>query len=115
MELPKLYFYNGTVTSIYDGDTIRADVDLGFNVVISDMKLRLDGIDTPEIRGEERPLGLIAKEFVEERIPVGSQIQIMTVKDVTGKYGRYLATIFYDGGRNLNEELIESGNATIYG
>jgi len=112
--LPKLYFYNGTVVSIYDGDTIRADVDLGFNIKISNMKLRLSGINTPEIRGEERPLGLVAKEFVKERIQVGSKIQIMTKKDATGKYGRYLATIFYDGDRNLNEELVLSGNAEIY-
>jgi micrococcal nuclease len=111
----KLYFYNATVTNIYDGDTIRADIDLGFNTVIHNMKLRLSGIDTPELRGEERPLGLIAKEFVVERIPVGTQIQVMTEKDATGKYGRYLATIFYDGGKNLNEELLISGNAEIYG
>ena len=110
----KLYFYNGIVKSIYDGDTIRIDVDLGFDTVIHNMKPRLSGIDTPEIRGDERPLGLIAKEFVVERIPVGSTIQIMTEKDATGKYGRYLATIFYDVGRNLNEELVASGNAEIY-
>ena len=110
----KLYFYNAIVTNIYDGDTIRANIDLGFNTWIFDQKLRLYGIDTPEIRGEERPYGLIAKDFVNERIPVGSDIQVMTQRDATGKYGRYLATIFYDGGRNLNEELIESGNAERY-
>jgi micrococcal nuclease len=110
----RLYFYNAVVSNVYDGDTIRAHIDLGFNTWIFDMKLRLYGIDTPEIRGEERPLGLLAKEFVEERIPVGTEIQVMTQKDATGKYGRYLATIFYDGGRNLNEELIESGNAEEY-
>jgi micrococcal nuclease len=112
--MKKLYFYNAIVTSIYDGDTIRANIDLGFNNWIFDMKLRLYGIDTPEIRGEERPFGLIAKEFVCERIPVGSEIQVMTEKDTTGKYGRYLATIFYDGGKNLNEELLNSDNAKPY-
>jgi len=111
---PKLYFYNGTVVSIYDGDTIRADVDLGFSMSIKNMKLRLSGIDTPELRGDERPQGLLAKQFVVDRIPVGSKIQIMTEKDRTGKYGRYLATIFYDGGKNLNEELVETGHAVIY-
>jgi micrococcal nuclease len=111
----KLYFYNATVTNVYDGDTIRADIDLGFNMKISNMKIRLSGIDTPEIRGEERPYGLIAKDFVNERIPAGTEIQILTEKDATGKYGRYLATIFYAGGKNLNEELLLSGNAEIYG
>jgi micrococcal nuclease len=110
----RLFYYNAIVSDIYDGDTIRVHIDLGFNTWIFDMKLRLYGIDTPEIRGEERPLGLLAKEFVAERIPVGTEIQVMTQKDATGKYGRYLATIFYDGGRNLNEELLESGNAEEY-
>lgn len=113
---PRLYFYNGVVTNIYDGDTIRANVDLGFNTWIFDMKLRLYGIDTPELRGVERPEGLLARDFVAERIPVGTEIQIMTQKDKTGKFGRYLATIFYGGSemRNLNEELLQSGNATLY-
>lgn len=112
---PKLYFYHGIVTNIYDGDTIRVNIDLGFNTWMFDRKLRLYGIDTPEIRGEERELGLQAKQFVNERIPVGTSIQILTEKDSTGKYGRYLATVFYDGGKNLNEELLLSGNATLYG
>lgn len=112
--MPKLYFYNAIVTSVYDGDTIRANIDLGFNTWIFHQKLRFYGIDTPEIRGEERPFGLIAKDFVLERIPVGTDIQVMTQKDATGKYGRYLATIFYDGGKNLNEELLTSGNAERY-
>lgn len=110
----KLYFYNAIVSNIYDGDTIRANIDLGFDTWIFDQKLRLYGIDTPEIRGEERPLGLLARDFVSERIPVGTEIQVMTQKDATGKYGRYLATIFFDSGRNLNEELIASGNAVEY-
>jgi micrococcal nuclease len=112
--MSKLYFYNATVSDIYDGDTVRVHIDLGFNTWIFDQKLRLYGIDTPEIRGEERPLGLIARDFVIERIPVGTDIQVLTQRDATGKYGRYLATIFYDGGKNLNEELLLSGNADEY-
>ena len=110
----KIYYYNGIVASIYDGDTIRVDVDLGFNNWVKNMKLRLYGIDTPEIRGNEREMGLLAKQFVEDRIPIGTQIQILTVKDQTGKYGRYLAKIFYGDGINLNQELIDSGNAKTY-
>jgi micrococcal nuclease len=113
---PKLYFYNAVVTSIYDGDTIRANIDLGFNTWIFNQKLRLVGIDTPEIRGKERPQGLLAKDFVIERIPVGSEIYVMTQKDKTEKYGRYLATIFYGGSdmKNLNVELLESGHAESF-
>ena len=110
-----MYTYKAYVRSIYDGDTIRVDIDLGFGVILSDQSLRLLGLDTPEIRGEERTHGLISRNFVVERIPVGSYITITTVKDRKEKFGRYLATVFYgDDMKNLNEELLQSGMAKPY-
>jgi len=111
-----MYTYKALVRSIYDGDTIRADIDLGFGVILANQPLRLLGINAPEIRGEEREQGLLSKNFVSERIPVGSYITITTIKDRKEKYGRYLATIFYgeDKMTNLNEELVNFGYATIY-
>lgn len=50
-----MYTYRALVKSIYDGDTLRADIDLGFGVILADQSLRLLGIDTPEIKGVERP------------------------------------------------------------
>lgn len=111
----QLYTYKATVNSIYDGDTIRVDIDLGFGVIFRDQSLRLLGIDTPEVRGEERPQGLISKAFVEQRIPVGSIIKIATQKDRKEKFGRYLATVFYgEDSKNLNEELLQNGMARLY-
>lgn len=112
--IPKLYFYNGIVVSVYDGDSLRAHIDLGFNMWMMNEPIRLIGIDTPEIRGEERPQGLIARDYVRERLPEGSYIQIMTERDKSGKYGRYLGTIFYNNGINLNEELLREGLAEKY-
>lgn len=110
-----MYTYKATVKSIYDGDTIRVDIDLGFGVIFKDQSLRLLGIDTPEVRGEERSQGLISKKFVEERIPVGTVIKIVTERDRKEKFGRYLATVFYsEDSKNLNEELLQSGMATPY-
>lgn len=112
----KLFFYNAIVRRIYDGDSIRADIDLGFNIWVYNKNLRLSGIDTPEIRGEERPEGLVAKQFVVDRIPEGTAIRVLTERDRTGKYGRYLATIYYgDDMINLNEELLANGLAEVYG
>ena len=110
-----MYTYKAYVRSIYDGDTIRVDIDLGFGIILSDQSLRLLGLDTPEIRGEERTQGLISRNFVVERIPVGSYITITTVKDRKEKFGRYLATVFYgDDMKNLNEELLQNGMAKPY-
>lgn len=110
-----MYTYKAYVRSIYDGDTIRVDIDLGFGVILSDQSLRLLGLDTPEIRGEERPQGLVSRNFVTERIPVGSYITITTVRDRKEKFGRYLATVFYgEDMKNLNEELLQNGMAKPY-
>jgi len=110
-----MYTYKALVKSIYDGDTLRADIDLGFGVILTDQSLRLLGIDTPEIKGVERPQGIISRDFVVERIPVGSYITMTTVKDRKEKFGRYLATVYYgEEQKNLNEELLSSGMATPY-
>lgn len=110
----QLYTYKAHVTDVYDGDTITVDVDLGMNIWIRGLKLRLYGINTPEIRGPEREAGLIATAFVKALIEDG-EVVITTVKDKTGKYGRMLATVYYrnvDGSyTNLNEELLEKGMA----
>lgn len=110
-----MYTYKATVKSIYDGDTIRVDIDLGFDIIFKNQSIRLLGIDTPELRGEERAAGLLSRSFVEERIPVGSVINIETQKDRKEKFGRYLATVYYgEESKNLNEELLQNGMAKPY-
>ena len=45
----KLYKYKAYVKDVYDGDTITVDISLGFHVTMTDIKVRLVGIDTPEV------------------------------------------------------------------
>ena len=106
-----LYHYKATIKDVYDGDTVTAVVDLGF-LHYQEMKLRLYGIDTPEIRGEERERGLIVRDIVREMI-LDKEVEINSYKDKQGKYGRYLATIVVDG-LNVNEWLVENGHAERY-
>lgn len=108
------YVYRAVVRSIYDGDTMRVDVDLGFGTWRMDQILRLAGIDTPEVRGIERDDGLRARAFVEDRIPPGSVVLIRTYRDRTGKYGRYIAEVWRDG-ISLGDELLRAGLAVPYG
>ncbi|NQX76923.1 MAG: thermonuclease family protein [Gilvibacter sp.] len=76
------------------------------------MKLRLYGIDTPELRGAEREDGLRVRDIVREMI-LGKDVEIHSYKDKQGKYGRYLATIIVDGV-NVNEWLVAQGHAQPY-
>lgn len=102
--------YIREITDIYDGDTITVDIDLGLYSWLHNQKLRLYGIDTPELRGEEREFGLFVRDVVREIIEINEPIIIKTHKDKKGKYGRWLAEIFVDG-ININQLLVERGYA----
>jgi len=109
-----LYHYKAIVTKVYDGDTITVDIDLGLHSWIKKERLRLSEIDTPEIRGKERPEGLIAAEYLRNLL-LGQEIIIETIKDKKGKYGRYLARIHLlqeDGSYlNVNIHMVTMGYA----
>ena len=89
----ELYNYRAVVTSVYDADTITIDIDLGFGVELKKQKIRLWNINAPEIRGEERPAGLVSRDALREKI-LGKSILLTTIKDKKGKYGRYIGKIF---------------------
>jgi micrococcal nuclease len=111
------YHYTADVVSVYDGDTIRVNIHLGFGLNWKGEKskgvsIRLYGIDTPEVRGEERPQGLIARDRVRELI-LGKTVTIKTIMDSTGKYGRYLGIVVMEDGTNLNDLLVSEGLAEV--
>ena len=112
-----MYVYKAKIVKVYDGDTVTAVVDLGFGIT-NTIKIRLYGIDTPEIRGDERPDGLVSRDRLRELI-LDKEVIIKTIKDRTGKYGRYLAEIYqWDGTQqnriSVNEMLITEGLAEKY-
>ena len=110
-----LYTYRAEVTKVYDGDTLTADIDLGLSVWVRGERMRLWGIDTPEIRGgtpESKRKGFAARDFLRKMV-LGKSVIIRTIKDKKGKYGRYLAVIYKDGV-NINELLIKKGHAVKY-
>lgn len=117
-----MYEYRSKVIKIIDGDTVDVDIDLGFDVVLSNQRIRLKGVDTPESRTsdkEEKKYGLLAKRFVESYLTVGNYYTLTTTKDAEGKYGRILGDfIVYDGHDDrwstLCTLLIESHNAVPY-
>ena len=114
-----LYTYKvSQIHSIYDGDTMTVDIDLGFNMIMGKRVLRLFGIDTPELRGEEREEGLKVRDYVRELVEEVDEIYIKSHKDKSGKYGRILATVLLvkdEVVQDLNEHLLEKGMAKPYG
>ena len=116
--LHTLYTYKvSKVHSVYDGDTCTVDIDLGLNIVIRKEKIRLFGINTPEIRGgteEEKEKARQARDWLHEHLDSADEVLIRTHKDKSGKYGRLLGELIADG-KNLNTALVDQGMAKEYG
>lgn len=119
--LEHLYWYKATVIphpkrggeSAYDGDTIYLELDPGFNRAWRE-DTRVARIDAPELRGDEKADGLVARKRLRELCPVGTVVYVRTFKD-KGKYGRYVADIYLpdeEGAvRCVNDVLVQEGLA----
>lgn len=104
------------ITKVVDGDTIDVVLDLGLHVRIH-RRLRFMGIDTWEVRGEEREKGLAAKSRLQEMLDAGEKIYVQTVMDSEGKYGRVLAWLWVETNGQplcLNEQLVLEGHGVEY-
>ena len=107
------YTYPAKIVRVIDGDTVEADLDLGFGIVKRD-KLRLYGINAPEARGKEKERGKEATEHLKKLLEKFPLDTIRTMKDKQGKYGRYLAVLhgMRDGCPvDLNFMMVSDGHA----
>lgn len=103
------YAYKATIESIYDGDTITCTIDCGFGVKLTKQKIRLFGINCPEMRGDNKIKGKEARDALRNKL-ADKKILLKTIKDKKGKYGRYLGVI-YLGDENINNWLVDNGYA----
>ena len=104
------------VLRVVDGDTIDADIDLGFDISLT-KRVRLSGVDTPESRTtdlKEKTLGLEVKEWLKKNLDSKKNILIKTeLPDSTEKYGRILGRLYVDDVC-LNDRMIDEGYAWTY-
>ena len=95
------------VLSVYDGDTVRVEAAMWPGLTWTG-SVRVEGVDTPEIRGkceEEKRKAVAAREFVRQR--VGKRVVLVNVKK--GKYaGRVVARVRLADGSDLTELLIQA-------
>ena len=104
----------GRVIKVYDGDTIT----IASTIPIKDSPLyrfsvRLNGIDTPEIKGSneiEKRVALLARDALSEKI-LYKDVELINVQ--TEKYGRLLAEVVFCG-ENMNEWMITKRFAVKY-
>jgi micrococcal nuclease len=102
------------VISVYDGDTFRVDIDSLPPIVGKNIPIRLNGIDTPEIRGKcqyEKDLALKARDFVRNKLANAKEIKLNNLQ--RGKYFRVVADVMVDGV-SLEQELLDKEFAYTY-
>lgn len=92
------------VSLVHDGDTL---------VLADGRRLRLIGINTPELAREGRPAepGAFAARDRLRRILFtnGQRVQLRFDRERNDRYGRLLAHAFLDDGRNIAELLLAEG------
>jgi endonuclease YncB( thermonuclease family) len=93
---------SGKVVRVMDGDTIEI---LNNRVTY---KIRLAGIDCPE---KKQAYGMKAKAFTSGMV-FGAHVTARV--DTKDRYGRYVASVLLQNGKNLNYELLKSGLAWHY-
>ena len=117
-----MYNYKISPLKVIDGDTIDAEIDLGFDIKVK-KRIRFMGINAPESRTrdlEEKARGLAAKDRVKQLLEGCENIQLKS--HGVGKFGRCLGEIMLDkvdGSEkltlvSLNELLIKEGHAKEY-
>lgn len=98
----------------YDGDTITLNLP-GLHPIIGEkIAIRVNGIDTPEIRGKcakEKYGAKQAKQMVADILKEAETITLRNMK--RGKYFRIAADIIIDG-ESLGDILVEAGVAVHY-
>ena len=110
-----MYEYSCGITRIVDGDTVDAEIDLGFDIVYKS-RVRLYGIDTPESRTrdlDEKARGKLASKFLSDAILHADSVKIKTKLDKKGKFGRVLGVIVADDV-DLNQAMIDNYLAVAY-
>jgi len=98
----------------YDGDTITFNLPDLHPIIGDKISIRVNGIDTPEIRGKCEKEKYDAQQTKEMVADILKDAETITLKNIErGKYFRIVADVFVDG-ESLADELIEAGLAVPY-
>lgn len=92
------------VEYVHDGDTLFLD---------DGRKVRLLGINTPEIGENAECYGDEATALLRQLLPEATPVWVLADVEPLDQYGRSLLFIYTDDGLNVNLELLEQGAAEV--
>jgi micrococcal nuclease len=109
-----------TVTYVHDGDTLyllpedfsnAGSAGSAGNSSGDELKVRLIGIDTPEVGENAECYGEEATELLRDFLPEGTHVWAIEDEDPFDPYGRSLLYVFTDDGYFVNLDMISLGAA----
>lgn len=113
-----MYEYKAKLIRVVDGDTIDADIDLGFGVWVK-QRIKLYGINTPDSKNHDpqiRGQGIAARNKLIELLP--REFVVQTLLNKRGKFGRVLGILYTlhedDVKVNINDQMVDEGVAIPY-
>ncbi len=105
--------WRANCVEVVDGDSITVRPDLGWEGTTHSVRIRVEGVDTPELVGVDRERGIQAKLRTAELV-LGKPVLIKT-RRYRKSFDRYRATVLYylpDGStKDLAETLTEEGHS----
>lgn len=118
---PKRWLYTVERITPVDGDTfdtrliIRNDVGFRFNSTTQlDMRFRLEGIDTPERRGQTKAMGELAKETLGALLFDPGRVTLESTGEAYKYGGEWMARLVVEGKGDVGQWLIANGYARFY-
>jgi len=93
-----------TIEFVVDGDTVFLD---------DGRKVRLLGIDTPEVGDNRECYGDEATALLRQLLPEGTPVWVLPDIDPLDRFGRSLLFIYTDAATNVNLELVRQGAAEV--
>jgi endonuclease YncB( thermonuclease family) len=96
------------VKRVIDGDTVVADLDLGWGFWKHDARVRLFQVDCPELN---TPEGVDAWHFTQRMLVLPTPVTIISKK--LDSFGRVLGHIQLSSGQDLGAALVTAGFAKV--
>ena len=109
--------FDVVLNRVIDGDSMDVDIELGFGVVLKNQRIRIAGIDTPELRTRderEKQYGLMAKTFVIDWCAEKVFELIVNMNNERDKFGRILGDFCDVDGTRLSKALVDAHLAVLY-
>ena len=107
---PKRLRQAARITKVSDGDTVNVKLIGGPKA-----RVRLVGIDTPEVYGTVECGGPAASRALKRVLPVGTRVMLVSdrTQDRKDRYGRLLRYVM-KAGHDMNRRQVLAGRARVY-